>query len=259
MGQYHEIYNLDKKVYYSPRALGSNVKILEFGQDIIPTALMVTLLDGQWKNDRVCVIGDYAEDGDINDMSMSEFDKIDFEEFGPQAREIIEEITNVNFVKDYWELNGEKIETIKFEVDGDKITVNAFINVPEMFTFVNHDKREKIVFSKIVDEQDGVVRSNDGTLYDAVNDGFQSGLSVMMVGLIAGSIKNGARGGGDVELNQYGGSWCGDHVAIVNAEDVEDYVDITDDVLNIMHEKMDQNEFWWLDKWRAKEKNENTA
>lgn len=258
MGQYHAIYNLDKKAYYSPRDIGSNVKLLEFGEDMLPTALMITLLDGQWKNDRVCVIGDYAEDGDIHGMSMDEFEAIDFAEFGPQAREIIEDITNVKFVKDFWKLDGKTFEDIKIEVDGE-ISVNAFTNAPGMFTFVNHDKREKIVFSKIVDEHDGVTRCNDGTLYDAVTDGFQSGLSVMMIGLIAGSITDGARGGGDVELHQYGGSWCGNHVAIEREDDVQDYVDITDDVLKIMHEEMDPSEFWFFEKWCALEANKTTA
>lgn len=258
MGQYHEIYNLDRKLYYSPRDIGSNVKILEFGEDLIPTALMIYLLEGEWKNDRVCVIGDYAEDGDIQGVSKKEFENIDFTSFAIQAREILEDITNVKFVKDYWEFNGDKIETIKIDCDGE-LAVKAFTNYPGLFAFVNYDKQEKFVFSEVSDEYNGVVRSNNGTLYDACEDGFQSGLSVAMIGLIAGSIKNGPRGGGDVDLRDYGASWCGDHVGIERVEDVSEYTNITGDVLDIMHETMDAHEFWFLDKWMQEEKSQTSS
>lgn len=82
MGQYHYIVNLTKKQFIHPHRIGSGLKILEqIGWEASPsTALFLLLassngrgggdaahhpLVGHWAGDRIAVVGDYSEAGDI--------------------------------------------------------------------------------------------------------------------------------------------------------------------------------------------------
>lgn len=97
MGQYHEVVNLDKREKLHPHALGDGLKLMEFGcsSDGTMTALAILLagsckggargggdveythpmssvLVGRWAGDRIAIIGDYAEDGDVPGMTREE-------------------------------------------------------------------------------------------------------------------------------------------------------------------------------------------
>lgn len=97
MGQYHEVVNLDKHEKLHPHALGDGLKLMEFGcsGDGTMTALAILLagsckggargggdfehvhpmssvLAGRWAGDRIAIIGDYAEDGDVPGMTKAE-------------------------------------------------------------------------------------------------------------------------------------------------------------------------------------------
>jgi len=82
MGQYHYIVNITKKQYINPHKIGSGLKLLEqVGWEASPsTALFILLacsngrgggdvgghpLVGSWAGDKIAVIGDYCESGDI--------------------------------------------------------------------------------------------------------------------------------------------------------------------------------------------------
>jgi len=89
MGQYHVIVNLDKHEFLNPWDMGEGAKLLEwgYGSGTMLTALSILLavsngrgggdyhgnekdpaLDewvGRWGGDRIAVVGDYAEDGDL--------------------------------------------------------------------------------------------------------------------------------------------------------------------------------------------------
>ncbi len=84
MGQYHIVVNFDKYEYIHPHTLGCGLKLVEqIGQSPgTPAALFLLLSSphrrgggdfvdanpdvvGRWAGDRIAVIGDYAEDGDI--------------------------------------------------------------------------------------------------------------------------------------------------------------------------------------------------
>jgi len=89
MGQYHCIVNLDKHEFLNPWDMGEGAKLLEwgYGSGTMLTALAILLavsngrgggdyhcneqdktLDewvGRWGGDRIAVVGDYAEDGDL--------------------------------------------------------------------------------------------------------------------------------------------------------------------------------------------------
>jgi hypothetical protein len=90
MGQGHRIANLDRKEFVNPHALGDGYKLGEFGRNgdgsMAGLALLLAgsvrggargsgdfaarrgvsqVLAGRWAGDRVAIIGDYAEPGDV--------------------------------------------------------------------------------------------------------------------------------------------------------------------------------------------------
>lgn len=86
MGQYHYIVNLDRKEYLNPHQLGIGLKAWEqiASHPSTPDALFMLLtcsngrgggdfaedrgqerVIGRWSGDRIAVVGDYAENGDI--------------------------------------------------------------------------------------------------------------------------------------------------------------------------------------------------
>ena len=87
MGQYHYVVNLDKRQFLHPHKFDDGLKLMEFGQSAggTMTGLAILLgtssreggrgggdfrLDhegvaGSWAGDRICIIGDYAEPGDL--------------------------------------------------------------------------------------------------------------------------------------------------------------------------------------------------
>ena len=83
MGQYHKIVNLDKKQYLHPHRFDDGLKLMEFGQSGSGTLLGLTILlscsngrgggdfrgdsdlVGTWAGDRIAIIGDYGEAGDL--------------------------------------------------------------------------------------------------------------------------------------------------------------------------------------------------
>lgn len=83
MGQYHIIVNFNKREYIHPHKLGCGLKLLDqVGVDHGTTAALLMLLAcsngrgggdfrdnpevfGRWAGDKIAVIGDYSEDGDI--------------------------------------------------------------------------------------------------------------------------------------------------------------------------------------------------
>ena len=88
MGQYHRTFNLDKREQLYPHAFGDGLKLMEFGGSSqgLMTGLAILLassckggargggdvhssdpLVGSWAGDRIAIVGDYSEDGDLPD------------------------------------------------------------------------------------------------------------------------------------------------------------------------------------------------
>lgn len=87
MGQYHKTVNLDKKEFIHPHKLASGLKLWEqLANSNGPGQALIVLLAhpdhrgggdfnadselaqktiGRWRGDRIAIIGDYAEEGDI--------------------------------------------------------------------------------------------------------------------------------------------------------------------------------------------------
>ena len=89
MGQYHLVVNLDKKEYLHPHHLGDGFKLMEFGNNACGTmtglAILLAVSNGRgggdlhasnllsvqdrigsWGGDRIAIVGDYAEDTDLD-------------------------------------------------------------------------------------------------------------------------------------------------------------------------------------------------
>lgn len=100
MGQYHKIYNIDKKQYIHPHRVGNGLKLMEqVGfEKSTSTALFLLLansngrgggdandnaLIGSWAGDRIVIQGDYAEPGDPGYITFSKDadDEITMEEW----------------------------------------------------------------------------------------------------------------------------------------------------------------------------------
>lgn len=115
MGQYHSLYNLDKQEVLNPWAIGLGAKQREHtGHEASLSDMMYILTTcspmrgggdfyaevmkefiGRWVGDRVVVIGDYAEQGDIPNFDMSTLS--DFTDIAGQARAFIYEVYGIRF------------------------------------------------------------------------------------------------------------------------------------------------------------------
>lgn len=87
MGQYHKVFNLDKKEMLHPHRLYCGLKLYEFATGgPVMAALSYLLacspgrgggdwdrgkLAGTWAGDRIAIVGDYAEPTDIPGMDAS--------------------------------------------------------------------------------------------------------------------------------------------------------------------------------------------
>ena len=87
MGQYHMVFNLDRREYLHPHRFGDGLKLMEFSNSEggTMTALAILLaasngrgggdcrydgphaaLVGSWAGDRIAIVGDYAEEDDLS-------------------------------------------------------------------------------------------------------------------------------------------------------------------------------------------------
>jgi hypothetical protein len=91
MGQYHKVYNIDKKVMINAHGINNGLKLVEqIGHDhSTSTALFLLLansngrgggdvedhyLIGSWAGDRIVIQGDYSEPSDQGYISESELE-----------------------------------------------------------------------------------------------------------------------------------------------------------------------------------------
>ncbi len=89
MGQYHKIVNLDKREFVDPHQLGAGLKLWEFTNTRTgPLAALSLLLAssnnrgggdaeedpliGSWAGDRIAIVGDYSERGDLADKHSAD-------------------------------------------------------------------------------------------------------------------------------------------------------------------------------------------
>ena len=107
MGQYHEVYNVDKKERINPHAIDNGLKLYEQVGRIATTstALFALLansngrgggdfpehdLIGHWAGDRILVQGDYAQKGDNGYVPAGELEQ--FKDISAQVADMLKTI-----------------------------------------------------------------------------------------------------------------------------------------------------------------------
>lgn len=228
MGQYHSVINLSRRTGYSPRSLGSLLKLMEQAHSTTATAALTMLLAGTWAGDRVAVIGDYAEDSDLPDsttpfLASTLVDRIEASDgvrnVGWLGRKVVTDVGIAEFtpVARPW---GPRYEAVIH----DPATPE---DAPEVVA-VNLDSGQRLT-PRLLGET--------GRLLDAARWGTVGGTGTALYILLAASCAGGARGGGDIASESpLVGSWAGARVSIVPKVAAPEGEDITGALRDVMSE-----------------------
>ena len=134
MGQYYMIVNLDKREFLNPHKLGSGLKLWEMANTCTIAPALLALLAcsngrgggdfeedpiiGRWVGDRVAVVGDYAEPGDIPGIEQPEVIYVlckpptEIKDIAEHYRKLAKEISDDKRSKEYQE-KARLLETSK--------------------------------------------------------------------------------------------------------------------------------------------------
>lgn len=235
MGQYHVIANLEKRLGYSPRSTGDFLKLTEFGHGGGAMCALVALLDGDWHGERVAIVGDYAETGDlpadaallagldpahlyaaINDpkwLRETQGISSDWRNVGWLARKVVADGELGRFNREEW--------TVR-DYDGTVRTSHGYrwelTPQPDnrQRVVVNLDRAETIDPAAFGDDR-------SPRAFAVAND--VGGTLVALAVLLAVSS---GRGGGDVRgSSPLVGSWGGQRIGLLDPADTAGYVDIS--------------------------------
>jgi len=125
MGQYYMIVNLDKREFLNPHKLGSGLKLWEMANTCTIAPALLALLAcsngrgggdfeadsiiGRWVGDRVVVVGDYSEPGDIPGIEQPEViyalckPPTEIKDIAEHYRKLAKEISDDKRSKEYQE------------------------------------------------------------------------------------------------------------------------------------------------------------
>lgn len=238
MGQYHVIANLDKRLGYSPRSTGDFIKLMEFGHGGGAMCGLVTLLDGAWQGERIAIVGDYAETGDLpaDARLLAGIDpahlydaitapkwletqhgiRTGWRNVGWLARKVVQDRALGTFNRQEWTMRDRHGQETKHHRYTGPLTAQPD---DRQRVVVNLDRREKIDPAAFGDD-----RSPGAFAVSGEPGGTVTALAV----LLAVSSTGGGRGGGDF----YGksplvGSWGGQRIGLLDPADTADYDDIS--------------------------------
>lgn len=215
MGQYHEIINLDKNFRYSAKSLGEGIKSMEQGNSFSSCAALALLLKESWNGERVFLIGDYAQEDDVNGVedATNLYGSDDLRNVGWLARKVVEEATGAEFVKEEYHhiISGKAHKGHTYRFQYENIDLSGINN--EEMVIVNYDRNE--------------ILTHGGNVHDmgfrtVLDKGWDNGVMTALFALLTASAKGGARGGGD-PYHPLNGLWAGDRIGIIPANQVEDY------------------------------------
>lgn len=140
MGQYYRIINVDKKQAIHPFDFGNSQKLTEWSYDLNKMVLtLMNLLGGEWKGDRVYVVGDYADTSDPEEAWCATLDAA------------LEELECESLYKLAHEITHIVPESIKreFEHDDGPIPVIIGCTVDNGYRYIyNHATRQFIDMTK---------------------------------------------------------------------------------------------------------------
>ena len=238
MGQYHVIANLDKRLGYSPRSAGDFLKLTEFGHGGGAMCALVTLLDGAWHGERVAIVGDYAETGDLPSKARLRagldpahlYAAINHPEWLRDTHGISSDWRNVGWL-------ARKVVTAaglgSFEREGWTVqdrdgTVRA--GYRHLCELARHpDSRQRVVVNFDRGEKiDPAAFGEDRSPGAFAVAGEVGGPLVALAVLLAVSSTNGGRGGGDFRgSSPLVGTWGGQRIGLLDPADAAGYVDIS--------------------------------
>lgn len=249
MGQYHVITNVSKRVGYSPRSVGGLLKLMELGHSTVALAPLFLLLEDDWAGDRIAIIGDYAEDGDLpeparheaglsekdiysavsfnKEMKAEGHDVAGWKPVGWLARQVLDEsgIVTVKSETAHMKTMGSEEETTWTYYTADEAKVRSGT---EERVMVNLDREQVLRPEEFGDDPHIGVWSVRGTFGGMIT------ATAMLLGV---SSVDGGRGGGDFRLDdEFVGSWGGERLAVVSLEKAEDYTDISSEVREVLEE-----------------------
>lgn len=204
------------------------MKAAEQGESFTTGAALLLLLSDPngWSGERIAIVGDYAEDSDLDNSPYPASElwrRIETSDgvknVGWLARKVIEKATVASFEKrdGMRHPNGGFIKHPHYGY-----TIHDFASevLDPAVTVYNHDKRERITPTLLGDPT---------ALLDIIREGWCGGTATALAILLSASCKGGARGGGDYDgEHPLVGSWAGDHISVTaDAEGPEGYADIT--------------------------------
>lgn len=223
MGQYHSVINLDQMTGYSPRAVGSSVKLSEQAHTTASCAALVALVAEPfgWAGDRVAVVGDYTRDTDLPEspypaselyVRLAEEDGI--ADVGEHVRDVIGAyrlgtVVPTDFGYDFAAASVDPI--------GERLADDVVA--------VCHDLGECLTPQGL---------GGTGTLTDAALNGTGGGFGTALTVLLAAACKGRVESHSDIEsTDPLIGSWAGHRVS-VTANPPEGLRDITGAIANVL-------------------------
>lgn len=121
MGQYWKVYNLDKKEMLNPHKLGNGLKLWEQfashpGTGCALIALLANMPEargggdlqndpviGSWAGNRIALIGDYAEENDLEGFNAKQiYYSEEYRDISEEIAKVIEHELNGYFEGDGW-------------------------------------------------------------------------------------------------------------------------------------------------------------
>lgn len=228
MGQDHQIVNLTQRAAFHPSETGEGVKLMEFGSDCGMGMAGLWLLLGReaWCGDRVAILGDYGEPGDLEQAVVGEtgydgtaFGHRDFSEVGSLVRELLTERGLCTFgARGSF---GEMWEPAPAEIS----------EVPEAGVEVvvaDLDQRQILDPAQFGQSRD---------LNVSAMTGGHGGVTTALAVMLAASNRGGARGGGDLR-SAHGlvGSWAGHRIGVVPVTMTTGWQDISTEVRGVLTE-----------------------
>lgn len=217
MGQYHAVVNLDQKAGYNAWAFGCGVKASEQGESYLPCAALLLLLSNPdaWMGQRVAIVGDYAEDTDLENSPYPASELWNRVEEGDgitvisqKVRKAIETDGLAKFAMQTYTVKG--LDGSVQKSHSHQGTVNAVTpdGLGPSVVVYNHDKHETITPTLLGDGP---------TLPEVIDQGWMGGTGTALTILLVASCKGGARGGGDYDgTHPLVGSWAGDRISVVS-------------------------------------------
>jgi hypothetical protein len=229
MGQYHTIINLTKQQKLDPYDLGDGVKLMEFGQSGFGACFgLGLLLANDWKGDRIAIVGDY---GNEDDVRLEFEDKELLKQYPDESLySIADKLPSaVSRARELMLASG-----LVYEDPAPRYRSWGVEPIDEEFgkglgneVIVNYDSLEFLSPTTFGD-------STDAAEFSAV--GYSGGITTALTTLLASACKGGARGGGDIySESKLVGSWAGDRIAIIEADQLsDDFVDISVEVRDVL-------------------------